>query len=90
MQSPNSLVNNGPHSNDPARSAFAIIASDTVLIPGDGTRSIMVTVTGDITATFLDDSKPITIVALQPGVVYPFAIKQLWTTTTASGVIGLR
>lgn len=82
-------------SNAPSDFCIAITKSDTDFL-ADGNdnprpiRAIMVNVAGNVKVTFAGqpDDSAVTLTLLA-GVVYPFAIKKVWSTdTTATGIHG--
>lgn len=72
--------------NAPARSARAITPSDTVDI--DVCRAVIISVAGDIKATFADDTAAVTF-SVGAG-EHSFMLKRVWSTgTTATGIVAL-
>lgn len=74
---------------DPGRQAYVITPSDSTII--SETRGIYVAVGGDLNVLMAEDTVAVVFPSVPAGVVLPLAcIKVLSTSTTASGIIGVR
>lgn len=72
-----------------ANGIVAITPSDGSDIPGAYVRAVMAGVAGNINATFADGTTG--IFPVLAGQIYPFNITRvLSTSTTATGIVGLR
>jgi hypothetical protein len=73
----------------PAVHGVAVDPSDTEGL-GFTTRALYVGAGGTLKVTFAGDASPVELTGLLAGVVYPFAVTQVWQTgTTASDIIAL-
>lgn len=66
----------------PASGAFAITASDTADLR-QVTRGLYVGVQGNVRVA-LEDGSIVTLVAMAAGVVHPFAVKRVYSTSTTA------
>ena len=83
------LFKNDPGLTSPAIRGFAIAASDTVDLP-HVTRGFYVGAAGNATVIFRDDTAPVALVGLLPGVVYPFRLRRVLATgLTAANIVGV-
>ncbi len=75
----------------PAVSAAAITPSDTTVFSAESIpKALYIGGAGNIRVVFADDSSPITITNVAAGSVYPFKVKQVYSSsTTATGIVGL-
>lgn len=73
----------------PLTEAFSIAPDDAADL-AEPTRALMVATAGDVAVRMLDGSSPVTVPALQLGVLYPLRVSRVLSTgTTASGLLGL-
>lgn len=72
-----------------ARKAFAVTTSDTDELPVV-TRALMVTTDGPVNLILADDTTAV-VIQMLAGVVYPFRVRQVksTSTTTTTGIVGL-
>lgn len=76
-------------SEAPAQSAEAVTPHDTNA--QSIYRSLWVGGTGNIQLLLVNDSVPVTILAVPNGTLIPFAVKRVYATnTTATNIIGLK
>lgn len=72
----------------PASSCVAANLSDTVDLTNGVCRGIHVSVDATLIAWFADDSSSVTL-AVKAGVMYPYALKRVGASTTASAIFVL-
>lgn len=69
--------------------ARSVTPTDSTDLPLTPTKGIIVTADGNLEVVFADDTSEVVIPVLA-GVVYPFAVKQVFNTnTTATGIFAL-
>lgn len=77
-----------PGLDAPASSAFAITPNDSTDL-ATSTRAIYVGTAGDLKATFINDTNPVTLKNVAVG-EHPYRLKRVYATlTTAADLVGL-
>ena len=70
--------------NVPGRRLKLLAKSDSVLVPENETRGILLDEDGAVAIKLAGDSNAITLGSLAKGVVHPLAVKQLMSTGTVN------
>lgn len=88
MAATDTFLNQEDGLGSPLSKAFAVTPHDTNELTY-ATRAVMVGGSGNLNGTFLDDSSTVTLTGLVAGVIYPFRLKLIRSSsTTATSIVG--